>query len=253
MEQKKIIILATDCDTTQILYNSLRTDFEIERVVLEESVSKKLLIKRRIKKLGIINVGGQLLFLILILPFLKWSSKKRKAAIAASYNLNFDPVPEKKITRISSVNDSTCKDILQKISPDLVIINGTRIIGEKTLNSISAPFINIHAGITPQFRGVHGGYWAIATGNKEFFGTTIHRVDTGIDTGTVLEQIVGKPEKSDNFSTYPYLQYAICLPRLKNLISRFIINSELNKKNPLTKESKLWYHPTLWEWIKLPK
>lgn len=252
MSQKKIILLATDCDTTHILYNFLVTHFDIEKVVLEDSISKMTLIKRRIKKLGVLKVAGQLAFIILVLPFIRRSSQKRKTEIAEKYGLQFDRIPEEKIKRIKSVNSDEAIKILQEISPELIIVNGTRIISKKVLNGTTSPFINIHTGITPQFRGVHGGYWAIATGNIGLFGTTIHQVDSGIDTGRVLNQTVIAPGKQDTFFTYPFLQYAICLPEIKKIIGNYITKGELNFQEPMTGESRLWYHPTIWQWFRLP-
>jgi folate-dependent phosphoribosylglycinamide formyltransferase PurN len=253
MSQKKIILLATDCDTTHILYNFLITHFDIKKVVLEDSISKKILIKRRIKKLGLLKVVGQLAFIVLVLPFIKRSSKRRKNEIADKYNLRFARIPEEKIKRIESVNSEEAILVLKEIMPDLIIVNGPRIISKRILNSSIAPFINIHTGITPQFRGVHGGYWAIATGNNGLFGTTIHQVDSGIDTGRVLNQTVITPDKSDTFFTYPYLQYAICLPEIKKIIDNYITKGELDFKEPITGKSALWYHPTIWQWFRLPR
>ena len=107
------------------------------------------------------------------------------------------------------------REFLQELKPDLLIVNGTRIISKKTLESVSAPFINIHTGITPAYRGVHGGYWAVAKGKKNFFGTTIHYVDAGVDTGGIIEQVFAEPAKENNFYTYPYFQYATVLPVFK--------------------------------------
>ena len=42
-----------------------------------------------------------------------------------------------------------------------MILNGTRIVSKKVISSIGCLFINTHCGITPKYRGVHGGYWAI--------------------------------------------------------------------------------------------
>lgn len=253
MSQKKIILLATDCDTTHILYNFLITHFDINKVVLENSISKKTLIKRRIKKLGFLKVVGQLAFIILVLPFIKRSSKQRKKEITDKYSLQFARIPEEKIKRIKSVNSDEAIQALKEISPDLIIVNGTRIISKKILNSSTAPFINIHTGITPQFRGVHGGYWAIATGNAGLFGTTIHQVDSGIDTGRILNQTVVVPDKHDTFFTYPYLQYAICLPEIKRIIDNYITKGELSFQEPIADKSALWYHPTIWQWFRLPR
>ena len=72
----------------------------------------------------------------------------------------------------------------------------------------------MHAGITPAYRGVHGGYWALAEGRTDLVGTTIHLVDEGIDTGGVIEQASFSPTEADTFVTYPYLHTAAGLPPL---------------------------------------
>lgn len=253
MRKKKIVLLATDCDTTHIVYNFLSSHFEVDKVIIEDSVSKATLIKRRISKLGIFPVFGQLAFIAFVLPFVKRSSQKRFREIEKKYQLNFTRVPDEKIIKIPSVNDSESVKVLNDIAPDIIVVNGTRIIGKRLLTQVNAPFINIHTGITPQFRGVHGGYWAIATGNVHLFGTTIHQVDTGIDTGQVLSQVSVMPEKTDSFFTYPYLQYAICLPELKRIITDYFNGGNLEFRKPLTDQSRLWYHPTIWQWFSLPR
>jgi methionyl-tRNA formyltransferase len=85
--------------------------------------------------------------------------------------------------------------------PSVVLVMGTRLIEEDTLRAANAPFVNYHAGITPKYRGVHGAYWARATGDAANCGVTIHFVDTGIDTGAILYQERIVPEPRDNFST----------------------------------------------------
>jgi hypothetical protein len=51
-------------------------------------------------------------------------------------------------------------------------------------------------------------------------------VDTGVDTGGIIEQVFTDPPKKDNFYTYPYLQYATVLPALKQVIQSFIDGSK---------------------------
>ena len=81
--------------------------------------------------------------------------------------------------------------------------------------SLAAPFINYHAGITPKYRGVHGGYWAKAEGDPGNFGITVHLIDKGIDTGEVLYQARLASTAEDNYSTFPYLQLVAALPLLE--------------------------------------
>ena len=96
----------------------------------------------------------------------------------------------------------------------VVVVNGTRIIARRVLEASDAVFINTHCGITPEYRGVHGGYWALYRSDPENCGVTVHLVDPGIDTGGILAQQRIEPGPHDNFVTYPYLQLAAGLPLL---------------------------------------
>jgi methionyl-tRNA formyltransferase len=44
----------------------------------------------------------------------------------------------------------------------------------------------VHAGITPRYRGTHGGYWVLLNNDPGHCGVTIHLVDPGIDTGSIV-------------------------------------------------------------------
>lgn len=247
MNKHRLLILAGKGTTTNILYNSLKEEYDIVAIIIERPVSIQRFLGKRIKKLGIVKVVGQILFQISIVPILNLTSRKRKKQILDKYNLQDAPLPRKKVIEVSSVNSSECISHIKNIAPELIIVNGTRIISSEVLNSTEVRLINIHAGITPKYRNVHGGYWAIVNNDYENCGVTVHLVDKGIDTGKVICQHRIPVTSTDNFATYPFLQIAegtLCLK--KALID--IFEKELTfQSNNL--ESKVWYHPTFWEYI----
>jgi folate-dependent phosphoribosylglycinamide formyltransferase PurN len=239
----KIVFLAGKGDSTTFMYNALKSDFNIAKLLIEESVPSKQIIKRRIKRLGLFKVINQLLFQGFISKGLKLISKKRISDLKKIYKLSSEEIPEDKIVNIPSVNDDVCLEALKKLNPDVVIVNGTRIISKRILQSIDGIFINTHVGITPQYRGVHGGYWALVKGDKENCGVTIHLVDPGIDTGSILKQATVFPGKKDNFVTYPYHQYGIAAKMMEEVLLN-IEKKELNPFKKVNAESNLYYHPT---------
>lgn len=239
-----IILLAGKWDTTAIVYNYLQQQFNVEKIILEESVPKKEFLKKRIKKLGWFTVGGQVLFQLLIAKPLGLLSKSRITQIIHEYNLNQAQIPQEKILHVPSVNGTESLQALQHLSPALVVVHGTRIISKKILQGVSCPFINIHAGITPRYRGSHGAYWALANNDSENCGVTVHFVDAGIDTGNIIAQERIPYTKKDNFATYSYLQLAVGLQLLqKSLVAYFRGEQIEGFKNDLN--SALWHHPTL--------
>ena len=248
MGKIKIVLLARHCDSSLIVYNYLKDFFSIDTIILEGTIPKSTQFKRRAKLIGFWKALGQVLFMLGIFPFLKRSSQKRKKEILDKLNLELKDFPKEKIKHVDKLSSQEARTLLQELKPDLLLVNGTRIISKKTLESVSAPFVNIHTGITPAFRGVHGGYWAIATGRKDLFGTTIHYVDAGVDTGGIIEQVFTKPDNKDNFYTYPYVQYASVLPALKNVVQSFVEGNKPQIKPAITTESSLWFHPTIIQW-----
>jgi folate-dependent phosphoribosylglycinamide formyltransferase PurN len=244
MSKKKIMMFADGSSSSLYMYNELKKDFNISAVLIEEEGGSKLKgIEGMIKEVGLIKVFGQILFQLSIPKILVAISQKRIE------HINDTPIPPSVINKVVSVDSDDCMGFLKSEKPELIIVNGLRMIPEKVLNCTDATFINSHVGITPKYRGVHGGYWAMASGDKGNCGVTVFLVDAGIDTGGVLFQEVISTNSKDNFVTYPYLQIGEGIQLMKRAISDFF-DGNLKEKESLTKESKLWSHPTLWYYIK---
>jgi methionyl-tRNA formyltransferase len=249
MSDKKIIMLSGRGSSSTFMYNGLKDEFDILAVLVEDKGSKKKFLKRRIKKLGIVKVVGQMLFQMTVPRILTATSRGRIDEIKSTYKLDATPIPTEVIRQITTVNSPECIELIKSIDPDLIIVNGTRIISEKVLSSTSAPFINTHVGITPKYRGVHGGYWAVANNDKENCGVTVHIVDKGIDTGSILFQKTVALHPKDNFATYSLIQTGEGIALMKKAIRDF----QQGKLQPISGpscDSKLWYHPTLWTYLR---
>jgi hypothetical protein len=249
--KKEIVLLIGRSRSGVFLYNNLKQYFSIRAVIIEDTIQRSLLIKRRIKKLGWTKVMGQLAFQLIIPRLLKFFSRKRYRQLLAEYSLNDTSIDANKIIIVPSVNHQETINVLQQLNPAVVVVNGTRIISKEVLQAVSGVFLNTHAGITPKYRGVHGGYWALANKDRENCGVTIHLVDKGIDTGQIISQHRVFPDRKDNFYTYPILQLGVALPWLVKAIENAFNGYLVPYKTDC--ESKLWYHPTLgtylYNWI----
>lgn len=243
-----IVLLCSDGDSTRAVYNALREKFGDFAVIMEQPMSRLEMAKKRAKKIGYIKVFGQILFVAGIVPVLSRISRRRIAEIEKEHHLKKDWTGAE-IFRVDSVNSEPAREILRKVQPKVVIVNGTRIIGKKTLECLAAVFINTHAGITPLYRGVHGAYWALAENNRHLVGTTVHLVDKGIDTGNIIEQAFFKVGGKDNFATYPYLHTAYGIPVLIRAVENCLDGNLRTDKKPNNLPSKLRHHPAVWEYI----
>ncbi len=239
--------------STNYIYNGITSEVNIEKILITQSSSTKKMLKRRIKRLGFLTVFNQLIFQVFITRTIKVFSKNLYKKRIKDLKLNSNPLPKEKIIEVGLVNSELTKKTIKNLDPDVIIVNGTAIIGKKILECTNALFINTHVGITPQYRGVHGGYWALRKNDKENFGVTVHKIDKGIDTGEIIGQATTSIKKNDNFLTYPLYQYALALPLLTKTIQDIKEEKFISYKKEDAK-SHLYYHPTftqyLYGWIK---
>ncbi len=70
---------------------------------------------------------------------------------------------------------------------DLLLLCRFGLIAEPVFSAPRLGAINIHSSLLPEYRGVHPVSWALINGERRT-GVTLHRIDTGIDTGDVLKQ-----------------------------------------------------------------
>jgi folate-dependent phosphoribosylglycinamide formyltransferase PurN len=246
----RLVMLAGCGDATNIIANGLRQHFGDFPLLLEPRESAWRIVRRRGRRLGYWTVAGQLLFGSLALPWLRLRSARRIEAIKQESGLDASPI-RSDVIRIASANSDESISQLRAANPKLVVVNGTRILSRRVLESIPGRFVNLHAGITPAYRGCHGAYWAMATGHTELAGVTVHWIDAGIDTGGVLKQAFIQPASSDSFVTYPYLQLAVGLPLLVQAIRDFLAGrlTDTSDSPTVAAGSHLYYHPTLWMYL----
>lgn len=243
-----LVVLGVRQDLTWAVCNALSEEFQLDQVIIEEPISRREIVRRRVKKLGVRTVSGQLLFRALAVPVLRRRSAARIARIKKENRLDDTPFSRGPVEFVESANAPRTRELLARLAPRVVVVSGTRILSRETLSSTRARFINTHVGITPLYRGVHGGYWSLVQKQPEQCGVTVHLIDEGIDTGAIVGQARIEPSPEDNFLTYPYLQAAAAMPILKSAVRAALAGNLQTIAAPEGK-SRLWTHPTLMEYL----
>ncbi len=244
-----MVLLAGPGDTTDIVANYLAARVADLEVIVEHPPSRTRMARRRAQRVGWPEVAGQVLFVAAGLPLLRRCGRGRIGQIISGSGL--DTTPYRGTHTVGSVNDAPTVELLRSMAPAAVVVQGTRIISPTVLAAVGCPFINVHAGITPRYRGVHGGYWALAEGRPDMVGTTVHLVDQGIDTGAVLARARFDPTPRDTIATYPYLHLAAGLPLLADQVDRVLAGQAPTPADDGAVEggSRLYLHPTVWGYL----
>lgn len=235
-----------EASSSNIVYQHLARRHQVLAIV-EPPLSRLVLLRGRLRKLGVWRVAGQLVFQLGVAPLLYRRSVERRRQIQRDYGLDDGAIPVSARRSVPTVNSPEVIDAVGRFGPDVVVVNGTRILGKRLLEALTVPIVNLHAGITPRYRGVHGAYWALAEGLRELCGVTLHHVDPGIDTGAIIAQATIAPTAIDDFSTYPLLQLAAALRLLDQHLPAIAARAAAVRA-PTDAHSVLRYHPTVWEY-----
>jgi folate-dependent phosphoribosylglycinamide formyltransferase PurN len=229
-----------------IIVNALGDAFGPIDVILEQPEPRGAFLKRRARKTGWLNVAGQFGTMVLV-KLGKKRFAERIARIVADNGLREEPEPQHRVTEVETVNSPAFLDAIARLAPRVVLLNGCRIMKPAIIAAIKCPVLNYHAGINPQYRGMNGGYWALAAGDPANFGATVHLVDAGVDTGAILYQVRGRPAPDDNIMTYGHRLAAIsrdmCVSAVRDALG--------GKLKPVASDapSRQWYHPTIWQYL----
>ena len=241
-----IVVLTCPTPHVWVVVNALVERFGPLTVLTEERQSRRELILKRMRRQGPLRVLGQVAFAMLQ-KLIEERAKRRIDEVVRERELDSAPNAACTLLPVRSVNSTAARMALAMLKPDAVLVVGTRLIGRQTLAAIDAPVINYHAGITPKYRGQCGGYWALAMGDPENAGVTLHLVDEGVDTGGVLYQARFQPTAQDCFPTYYYVQAAIARPLAIKALEDAL--AKRLKVESVDLPSQQFYLPTIWFYL----
>src|SRR5580704_4745431 len=98
-------------------------------------------------------------------------------------------------------NNEEFREQLRNIGPQAIIVVGYgRIIPQWMIDLPPLGNINLHGSLLPKYRGAAPIQWAIAMG-ETVTGVTTMRIDAGLDTGDILQQVEERIAPEDTAAT----------------------------------------------------
>jgi folate-dependent phosphoribosylglycinamide formyltransferase PurN len=108
----------------------------------------------------------------------------RRSSVTHSTAKEFIPAA----VEVDSVNSDGVYSLLQKLSPDLLVIWGSVVLAPRILGTAKKA-INLHMGYSPYYRGAVANQFAVLYGDLEKVGATIHYATEQVDGGHILSVI----------------------------------------------------------------
>jgi folate-dependent phosphoribosylglycinamide formyltransferase PurN len=95
------------------------------------------------------------------------------------------------IRRVPSANGEECRALLRELAPDVIAVYGTAVIKPPVIRLARKAILNMHTGLSPQYRGSDTIFWALHNEEPQSVGVTIHALDEGVDSGPIVR--TGRP------------------------------------------------------------
>lgn len=123
------------------------------------------------------------------LAFQRWFERRDAREIAERMRALPRPegtVPAASVHGAAALNAPSTGELIRALGVDVLIQSGAGILRPVVFQAPRIATLNMHHGIAPEIRGMSSLHWAQWEGRADWLGTTIHRIDEGIDTGEVL-------------------------------------------------------------------
>jgi folate-dependent phosphoribosylglycinamide formyltransferase PurN len=93
------------------------------------------------------------------------------------------------VKEVPHINHPDVVQLANKLKPDLIAVFGTSLIRGELLQKGRLGIVNLHGGLSPEYRGADCTFWALYNKEPEKIGCTLHFIDSGIDTGRLIAHI----------------------------------------------------------------
>lgn len=245
MPTSGLIALVGDAPHAWTMVNALRKRFGDFPVIVERGEPASAFWARRKKKLGagaVYSMKAAQLAAKLSKPL----SRARLAELQAECDAA--PVGAHQRIDVDNLNDADTIAKLRALKPRAVFVASTGMLRRPLLEACACPVVNYHSGVNPAYRGINGGYFALANGEPEHFGVTLHLVDLGVDTGPVLATNRIPVAANDNMQTYMTLMAAKSQQLVVETMEK-VLAREASPLPPSSLPSNQYYAPTLGQYL----
>lgn len=124
----------------------------------------------------------------------RWLRDRRRYAGGAEARFFFGDAPARlehpeRVVEVAHINDPEVVALARRLQPDVIAVFGTSLIRGELLGQGRLGIINLHGGLSPEYRGADCTFWALYNGEPEKVGCTLHYIDAGIDTGRLIAHV----------------------------------------------------------------
>jgi hypothetical protein len=193
-----VVISALSPPAALYLVQKIQVEWNIQKIIRPVGSLKPPSIWNRLKKVSvskIVNLPGHMLQNVLL-------DHRNKLMSKLLFNRSEVPsIPNCVDILWSEINRPETVKYIKSMEPDIILVCMAPILKPEVFSIPRIATVNVHFGIAPHYRGEHTIFWPLYFGDYDNIGVTLHQINKGIDSGTILAQGYPAVEKNDTEAT----------------------------------------------------
>lgn len=117
-----------------------------------------------------------------------------------------------------TMNTEENAEFIKQFNPNLVLVFGPTIIKDPILSILPEDSINMHLGLSPQYKGAATLFWPFYYLEPQFAGVTFHKISKNVDAGGILHQCCPSLSHNDGIHDVSAKAVLYALEDLKKII-----------------------------------
>lgn len=164
-------------------------------IVLQESKGRKWKrLRREIKRVGVVRFPDVVAFRAFYRLFHRGDDDRWEVEFSRRLADRYGPQDvQAPVLRTASPNSDQAVEFIRRLAPDMMFARCKTILAARVFSIPQNGTYVMHPGIVPEYRNSHGCFWALSNRDLDKVGSTLLRIDEGVDTGPVY-----------GYFSYPY-------------------------------------------------
>lgn len=102
------------------------------------------------------------------------------------------------VHEVPNINHPEVLALAEHYDPDVIAVFGTSLIRGPLLQKSRKGIVNLHGGLSPDYRGADCTFWALYNSEPDQIGCTLHFINEGIDTGDLIAHVSPEIREGDD-------------------------------------------------------
>jgi methionyl-tRNA formyltransferase len=182
--KRRIVLLTGDQPEHCHVARTLASTDALGAIVIDHGVSRSRMQRLRVgrRRFGVLGLTQR--FAWQTFTQLAGENARERAALTAIVGTAVMPKGIA-VYDVNGVNASSTVELLHTLVPNVLCVYGTSVVKQPTLSTASQLALNMHTGISPQFRGADCAFWPLHEGQPQWLGATVHECTSAVDGGAI--------------------------------------------------------------------